>query len=83
MLTHKANEELKALGLNQEDALEIIAALSAKDFAARLTSETTGEWMYVFKPFLGDATVYVKLVLRGSCVVVSFHEKQNHEDEES
>ena len=81
--TQKANEELKALGLNQEDALEIIAALTTKDFAARLTSETTGEWMYVFKPSPGGTMVYVKLVLRGSCVVVSFHEEQRHEDEES
>lgn len=79
--THKANEELKALGLNQEDGLEIIAGLVAKDFSARLTSETTGEWMYVFKPSFGGTTVYLKLVLRESCVVVSFHEEQSHEDE--
>ena len=79
--THKANEELKALGLNQEDGLEIIAGLTAKDFAARLASEATGEWMYVFNPPFGFDFVYVKLVLRGSCVVVSFHEEQTHEDE--
>jgi hypothetical protein len=30
---------------------------------------------------LGFFVVYVKLVLRGSCIVVSFHEEQNHEDE--
>jgi hypothetical protein len=79
--THKANEELKALSLNQEDGLEIIVGLAAEDFAARLTSEATGEWMYVFKPPLGFAFVYVKLVLRGSCIVVSFHEEHDHEDE--
>ncbi len=45
---HKANEELRALSLNQEDELEIIAGLAANDFAAMLTSEATGEWMYVF-----------------------------------
>ena len=28
--THKANEELKALGLDQEDALEIIAGLGGQ-----------------------------------------------------
>ena len=81
--THKANEELKALGLNQQDALEIIASLAARDFSARLTSETTGEWMHVFKPSLGSSTVHVKLIIRGSCVVVSFHQEQSHEDEES
>jgi Motility quorum-sensing regulator, toxin of MqsA len=79
--THKANEELKLLSLNEEDGIEIIAGLAAKDFAARLTSEATGEWMYVFKPLLGFIVVYVKLVLRGSCIVVSFHEEQNHEDD--
>jgi hypothetical protein len=77
--THKANEELKALSLNEEDG--IIAGLAAKDFAAKLTSEATGEWMYVFKPLLGFIVFYVKLVLRSSCIVVSFHEEQNHEDE--
>ena len=78
--THKANEELKALGLNQEDGTEILAGLEAKDFSARLTSDATGEWMYVFKPTLGVTSAYVKLILRGSCVVVSFHEDPSHED---
>ena len=81
--THKANEELKALGLNQDDSFEIIAGLVAKNFSARLTSKTTGEWMYVFKPSVGGTSVYVKLVLRGNCVVVSFHEEQSHEDEKT
>jgi|SRR6185436_16061397 len=79
--THKANEELKVLRLDQEDGLEIIAGLADEDFASRLTSQATGEWMYVFKPSLGHACVYVKLVLRSNCIVVSFHEDQNHEDE--
>lgn len=29
--------------------------------------------MYVFKPTLGAVLVYVKVILRDDCVVVSFH----------
>jgi len=33
----------------------------------------TQEWMYVFKPELSGTTLYVKLLLREQCLVVSFH----------
>jgi hypothetical protein len=36
--------------------------------------------MYVFKPTLGARVAYVKLVLRGDCVVVSFHEDERGEE---
>ena len=38
--------------------------------------------MYVFKPEVGGIVMYVKIVLRAHCVVVSFHEEQpDNEDE--
>ena len=62
----------------------MLAGLGAKDSAGRLTSEQTGELMHVFKPEVGGQILYVKLVLRGNCVVVSFHEDEggDHEEDE-
>jgi hypothetical protein len=38
--------------------------------------------MYVFKPSVGGIVVYVKVVLRSDCVVISFHEEEDHSDED-
>lgn len=80
-LTLKALRELAAMGLDELDACEALAGLGVRDFVQALRSTATGEWMYVFKPRLGGVTVYVKLILRGSCVVVSFHEDEDGHDE--
>lgn len=32
--------------------------------------------MYIFRPRIAGIEVYLKLILRGECVVVSFHEEQ-------
>lgn len=80
--TLKAVRELAALGLDATDACESLEGLRAADFVKRLVSEATGEWMYVFKPKVGGILVYVKLILRRGCVVVSFHEDEGGDDEE-
>ena len=74
--TLKARRELALLGdgLDEDDARELLAALTAQDSAGRLKSRETGEWMYIFKPALDDKLLYVKIVLRADCIVVSFHE---------
>ena len=83
----KAARELAAqgAGLDVQDACDVLVGLVADDFAQRFESEHTGEWMYVFKPSVVGTVVYLKLVLRAECVVVSFHEDQGEgeEDEES
>ncbi len=83
-LTYKAAREALALNLSPEDARDVIVDLGASDSAGRLASDTTGEWMYVFKPDVGGQTIYVKLVLREDCLVVSFHEDEGdgHEEDE-
>lgn len=83
-LSYKAEKEALLLGLSPEDVRDAIVVLGARDSAGRLTSETTGEWMYVFKPDVGGHTIYVKLVLREDCVAVSFHEDEGggHEEDE-
>jgi hypothetical protein len=82
--TMKALRELAALdlGLDEEDACHVLANLVASDFVERLASEKTGEWMYVFKPRVGGVVVYVKLILRSDCVVISFHEEEEPGDED-
>ena len=41
----------------------------------RLISNPTGEPTYVFKPLTLFGLLYVKVVLRNDCVVVSFHDE--------
>jgi hypothetical protein len=83
-LTLKAARERAALGvgLDVQDACDLLAALSADDFGVRFESVHTGEWMYVFKPSVAGTPVYLKLVVRAECVVVSFHEDEGEADEE-
>jgi hypothetical protein len=83
--TLKARRELAGLGagLDEEDACDVLAHLSAEDSVGRLESALTGEWMYLFKPELSATVVYVKLILReDSVVVVSFHEDERGRAEE-
>ena len=81
--TLKALRELAALGagLDVQDACDVLVALTVDDFAKRLESELTGEWMYIFKPAVAGTVVYLKLVVRTACVVVSFHEDEGEADE--
>jgi hypothetical protein len=83
-LTLKAARELAALGagLDVQDACDVLMVLTEDDFTDRFESEHTGEWMYVFKPSVAGTLVYLKLVLRAECVVVSFHEDEGQGDED-
>ena len=85
--TLKARRELalREAGLDEEDACDTLAGLTAEDSAGRLLSKATSEWMYLFKPILGGSRLYVKVVLRGDCIVVSFHEDEGegHEEEDA
>lgn len=80
--TDKALEELQALdlGLDERDATELIANLKVVDFTSRLRSGQAAEWLYVFRPHIGDVALYVKLALRSVCIVVSFHQEQGDEN---
>jgi len=84
IFTLKARRELAALeaGLDEQDACDVLVKLTAEDSAGRLESATTGEWMYLFEPSLAGRILYVKLILRNACVVVSFHEDEGGGHEE-
>jgi hypothetical protein len=85
VFTLKARRELAALefGLDPEDACELLASLTAEDSAGRIVSVATGEWLYVFKPELAGTVLYVKLIVRLDCIVVSFHEDAGGHEEDA
>ena len=76
-VTLKAQNEMAALEppADIDDVGEILGGLTAADWACRLFSATTGEPMHVFKPMTAFGLLYVKVIVRGDCVVVSFHEE--------
>ena len=82
--TLKALRELAGLesGLDEDDACEVLAELTAEDSAGRVASAATGEWMYLFKPQVSGTILYVKLVLKNDCVVISFHEDEDGSEED-
>lgn len=86
--TLKALHELEQLelGLDERDVCDVLSALRPNDFIGRLVSHITHEWMYIFAPDVGGVSVYLKLVLRRNCVVISFHElegaRNNDDDKE-
>ncbi len=83
-LTYKALREAESLGFAPEDVQGVLVRLGTSDSAGRVASRTTGEWLYVFKPCVGAEVLYVKLIVRNGCVVVSFHEDEGggHEEDE-
>ena len=83
--TMKALGELAQLGmgLDEEDACDVLASLIASEFDERLHATKTGEWMYVFTSDVGGVLVYVKVILRADCIVISFHEEGDHRHEDT
>ena len=76
--TLKALRELAGLdlGLDEDDACDILAGLTAADFFARIVSKHTSEFMYVFKPTVAATTLYLKVIIRNDCIVISMHEDE-------
>lgn len=83
--TLKALRELAALEpcLDELDACAILVRLKSNDSVGRLRSAGTGEWLYIFMPRVAGETLYVKLLVRTECVVISFHEQVDDEEEGS
>ncbi len=76
-ITLKALDEIAVLEppADIDDVVETLEHLVIGDWAGRLISHATGEPMYVFKPSTIFGIVYVKVVIRTDCIVVSFHEE--------
>jgi hypothetical protein len=80
-ITLKAQRESASLGLDLTDVCEILAQLTGNDSTGRLRSASTNEWMYIFKPNIMTIVLYMKLILRNNCVIVSLHEDEEIEHE--
>jgi hypothetical protein len=82
--TQKALRELEALdiGLDEHDGAEVVLGLTARECAGRVFSPETAAWLYVFKPLVAGTALYVKLVLRAHCVVISFHRGESGDENE-
>ncbi|MGH6690012.1 MAG: type II toxin-antitoxin system MqsR family toxin [Gammaproteobacteria bacterium] len=82
--TLEAFQELARLdiGLDEEDACDVLEKLTPSDLVGRLASEKNGEWMYVFNPSVAGIALYVKVVLRSDCVVISFHEEEDSDEDQ-
>jgi hypothetical protein len=83
VFTDKARRELRACGFHADDALELLAGLQVEDLDRSQASSRGPEMMHVFKPHAGGMRLYVKVVLRMACVVISLHEDRNGDDEEA
>jgi hypothetical protein len=81
--TLKALRELTELGFDQDDACDVLAGLICADCEGRHRSIVTGEWLYVFKPEVSGSVLYVKVVLRANCVLISFHEDEEGSDDQT
>lgn len=83
--TLKAIEELAALemGLDEQDAIQILSKLVVGDLVGRIESERAPEWLYVFKVEVAGTVLYLKLIVRADCVVISFHEDEGGGDEDA
>jgi len=66
-----------SLEFDEDDACVLLTGLRGRDVRERIRSHGTGEWMYVFSPRFAGVELYVKLVLRQQCTVISFHEDEN------
>lgn len=83
VLTDKARAELDDLGLQRQDFVEILGSISLRDAPARMRSAPGGAWLYVFRPEAAGLRLYVKVAIRGDCVVISCHEDRAEAPEEA
>lgn len=81
-LTVKALAEVRGLGLGLgvTDVVDVLMGLTSSESDGRLRSSVSAEWLYVFKPTVAETVLYVKVVLRSDCVVVSFHRDESNEE---
>lgn len=77
-ITLKAMNEMAALDppADIDDLMGVLERLEEQDWAGRVVSRATGEPMHVFKPATPFGLLYIKVIVRRECVVVSFHEDE-------
>jgi hypothetical protein len=80
--TLKARRELAVLpfAFHEQDACDVLSQLASRDCIGRTASLVTGEWLYLFKITLACTLLYIKVIIRDQCVVVSFHEDRESDE---
>lgn len=68
--------------MDAEDTCDVLARVGPEDLVERVRSVITGEWLYVLKPRVMGIDLYVKVLLRRDCLVISFHEDEGSDEEE-
>jgi len=83
LFTLKARRELASLepALDEEDARHVLAGLTVAESMGRRHSKSNGEWMYLFNVRFDFTVLYVKVILREDCLVISFPEDDGGSDE--
>lgn len=76
--TLKAKDEIAELGVpfDARECLSVLSRLQTRDFRARVWSEPTAEWLYVFGTRAHGELLYIKVALRQTCCVISFHAEE-------
>ncbi len=82
LFTPKALDEMRDLGVNREDVRDVLLDLTSEEFFRRIRSRLSNEWLYEFKASLVGTLVYCKVALRNGCVLISFHEDDNDEEDD-
>jgi hypothetical protein len=60
----------------------VLQRLRAGESGGRLRSGRTREWLYVFLTRVGGETLYIKVLIRSECVIISFHEQVDDEEQD-
>ncbi|MBZ0231483.1 MAG: type II toxin-antitoxin system MqsA family antitoxin [Deltaproteobacteria bacterium] len=66
-VTRKAREEAHSLHLSPADVEDVVSSVSTAHFAERISSATTDEWMYVFRPRLEGKRLYISSFSARGC----------------
>ncbi len=79
IFTAKALYELESMdiGLDSTDVCLLLTTLEKNDFHDRILSKITDEYLYVFIVRISNIEVYLKIMIRQSCVIISFHENRS------
>jgi hypothetical protein len=81
-VTYKALLEMAALEpeVSPDEVRQLLEGLNRSSFRHRVRSARSGEWLYVFRATWCGEHVYIKLLLRADCTIVSFHPEASDDE---
>ena len=81
-VTYKALHEMAALepSISPDEARQVLQGLDRASFRHRLRSIRSAEWLYVFRATWCGEAVYIKILLRAECTIISFHPEASDDE---